>query len=71
MFVTLLDPYRPPGGLLVPRVQIIGPGQVIDRAALAECRQAHPGRETIRVGQPAGCADHLQDAVGAYHQVFP
>jgi hypothetical protein len=62
MFTTLLDPYRG-------RDLLIGPGQIIDRAALAECRDtvSRPPCKGARwqLGWWHPCADHLQDAIQA------
>jgi hypothetical protein len=56
--VCLLDPYGRG------RDRLIGPTNVVDRAALAECREAgHRGR--WHLGRRAACADHLQDALAA------
>jgi hypothetical protein len=61
VFAVLLDPYQG-------QHRHITKGELIDRAALAECRAAgHRGR--WQFGLRAACADHLQDAIHAGRQI--
>jgi hypothetical protein len=75
VIALLLDPYRGGG-------KVVTAGEIIDRAALAECRAAQwaklldpPGSPgpphglRWQFGRPAACADHLQDAIHAGRQI--
>ncbi len=62
VFAILLDPYR--GGSRVVTV-----GELVDRAALAECRaapvQGQTHHQRWQHGRPTACADHLAEAIAA------